>query len=71
MSVVDDRVRAVDREVGILLADLAGTVPADVIRDVVWEVGKDLAGQVPAEALPEFIHRSAVQRLIGHRGDDQ
>jgi hypothetical protein len=71
MSVVDDRVRAVDREVGILLADLAGTVPADVIRDVVREVGKDLTGQVPAEALPEFIHRSAVQRLIGHRGDDQ
>ena len=71
MSVVDDRVGAVDSEVGILLADLAGSVPADVIRDVVWAVGKDLDGQVPVEALPEFLHRSAVQRLIDRRGDDQ
>ena len=71
MSVVDDRVGAVDSEVGILLADLAGSVPADVIRDVVWAVGRISDGQVPVEAVPEFLHRSAVQRLIDRRGDDQ
>lgn len=52
-----------DREVRDLLANVACSVPAEVVRDVVSAVRDDLAGQVPAEALPEFLHRSAVQRL--------
>lgn len=71
MSVVDCRDAAMDREVVILLADLAGSVPADVVRDVVSAVRDDLDGQVPVEALPEFLHRSAVQRLIDRRGSVQ
>lgn len=63
MSVVDCRDVAMDREVVVLLADLAGSVPADVVRDVVSAVRNDLEGQVPVEALPELLHRSAVQRL--------
>lgn len=53
-----------DREVRDLLANVACSVPEDVVRDVVSAVRNDLAGQVPAEALPEFLHRSAVQRLL-------
>lgn len=68
MSVVDYGDVAIDREIGNLLADLAGTVPADVVRDVVSEVRHDLDGQVPAEAMPEFLHRCAVQRLRDRRG---
>lgn len=71
MTVVDDRLDAVDHEVGILMAELAGSVPVDVIRGVVSAVGKDLEGQVPVDAFPEFLHRSAVQRLIDRRGDDR
>jgi len=71
MSVVDCRDTAMDREVVVLLADLAGSVPADVVRDVVSAVRNDLDGQVPVEALPEFLHRSAVQRLINRRGGGQ
>lgn len=64
MSVIDCRDVSLDREVEKLLADLAGSVPADVVRDVVRAVRQDLDGQVPVEALPEFIHRSAYQRLL-------
>ena len=53
----------VDREMGTLMADLDGTVPAQVVRDVVSAAADDLDGQVPLGALPEFLHRSAVQRL--------
>lgn len=55
---------ALDREVRDLLANVACSVPADVVRDVVSAVRRDLEGQVPAEAFPEFLHRSAVQRLL-------
>lgn len=68
MSVVDCRDAAIDREVLDLLAELAGSVPAEVVRDVVSAVRKDLLGQVPIEALPEFLHRSALQRLVDREG---
>jgi hypothetical protein len=68
MSVVDCREAAIDREVLDLLAELAGSVPAEVVRDVVSAVRKDLLGQVPMEALPEFLHRSALQRLVDCKG---
>jgi len=54
---------ALDREVRDLLGNLAWSLPADVVRQVVSAVHSDLEGQVPAEAFPEFLHRSAVQRL--------
>lgn len=54
---------ALDREVRDLLANVACSVPAAVVRDVVSAARKDLEGQVPAEAFPEFLHRSALQRL--------
>ena len=59
---------AIDREVDVLLASLAGSVPSDIVRDVVLAVRRDLDGQVPAEALPEFLHRSCVQRLVAQQG---
>jgi hypothetical protein len=71
MSVVDCRDAVLDREVVVLLADLAGSVPAEVVRELVSSVRDDLAGQVPVDALPEFMHRSAVQRLIDRHGDDR
>lgn len=55
---------ALDREVRELLANVAWSVPADVVRDVVSAVRNDLEGQVPAAAFPELLHRSAVQRLL-------
>lgn len=55
---------ALDREVRDLLGNLAWSLPADVVREVVSAVQSDLAGQVPEEAFPEFLHRSAVQRLL-------
>ena len=67
MSVVDCRDAAIDREVVVLLAEWAGSVPADVIMELVSSVRDDLTGQVPVEALPELLHRSAVQRLIDRR----
>lgn len=54
---------ALDREVRDLLGDLAWSLPADVVRQVVSAEHSDLEGQVPAEAFREFLHRSAVQRL--------
>ena len=38
MSVVDCRDAVMDREVDVLLADLAGSVPADVVRELVSSV---------------------------------
>ena len=61
VNCIDD---ALDREVRDLLGNVARSVPADVVRDVVSAVRSDLEGQVPAEAFPEFLHRSAVQRLL-------
>lgn len=55
---------ALDREVRDLLGTLAWSLPADVVREVVSAVTRDLEGQVPEEAFPEFLHRSAVQRLL-------
>ncbi len=62
---------AMDRELELLIADLGGSVPADVIREVVCGAGHDLDGQIPMDALPELLHRSAVQRLISCRGGDR
>lgn len=69
MSVVDCRNAAVDREVLALVAEWSGAVPADVVRELVSSVRDDLTGQVSDEALPELIHRSAVQRLLERQGD--
>ena len=61
----------VERELGNLLIDLAGSVPAAVVREVVSAARDDLDGQVPPGALPEFLHRSAVQRLEDYRVHDR
>ncbi len=71
MSVVDCGDFAIDREIEILIADLAGSAPTDVVREVVLAARHDLDGQIPAEALPELLHRSAVQRLIDRRLGDR
>lgn len=68
MSVVDCRDDAMDREMENLIADLAGSVPTEVVREVVSGARHDLDGQTSMEALPELLHRSAVQRLINRRG---
>ena len=41
----------------------AGLLPVDRVRDVVVIGRRDLVGEVPTEALPEFLHRLAHQRL--------
>ncbi|ACV76819.1 hypothetical protein [Nakamurella multipartita] len=64
MTVANHTEGALDREVRDLLANVACSVPADVVKDVVSAVRQDLEGQVPAEAFPEFLHRSVVQRLL-------
>jgi hypothetical protein len=70
LSVVVCRKEVVDREVWTLIADLAGSVPAEVVRDVVSAAREDLDGQVPLGAFPEFLHRSAVERLNAYRGSN-
>ncbi len=71
MSVVDCRDVVVDREMESLIVDLAGSAPTEVVREVVWGARRDLDGQIPVEAMPELLHRSAVQRLINRRGGDR
>ncbi len=57
----------IDDVVHHLMTEFAGLVPADRVRDVVLIGRRDLIGEVPTEALPEFLHRLAHQRLTDLR----
>jgi hypothetical protein len=59
----------IDDVVDHLIAEFDGIVPANRIRDVVMIGRRDLTGEVPPEALPEFLHRLAHQRLTNLRAD--
>ena len=47
-----------------LVAEFDGAMPPDMIEHVVLAARRDLDGEVPPEALPEFLHRLARQRLV-------
>jgi len=53
----------IDDAVDHLMTEFAGLLPVDRVRDVVVIGRRDLVGEVPTEALPEFLHRLARQRL--------
>jgi len=53
----------IDDVVDHLMTEFAGLLPVDRVRDVVVIGRRDLVGEVPTEALPEFLHRLARQRL--------
>jgi len=57
----------IDDVVDHLMNEFAGLLPADRVRDVVVIGRRDLFGEVPTEALPEFLHRLAHQRLTDLR----
>ncbi len=47
-----------------MLAEFAGALPAAAVRSVVLTARADLGREVPAEAMDEFLHRLAWQRLV-------
>jgi len=71
---VDARSRGgpvIDDVVDHLMTEFDGILPANRVRDVVVIGRRDLVGEVPPEALPEFLHRLARQRLSDLRADGQ
>ena len=52
-----------------LVAEFDGAMPPDMIEHVVLAARRDLDGEVHPEALPEFLHRLAWQRLVDLHGD--
>jgi len=52
-----------------LVAEFDGAMPPDVVERVVLAARRDLDGEVPPEALAEFLHRLAWQRLVDLHGD--
>jgi hypothetical protein len=54
---------AVDDVVEHLMLEFDGLLPVDRVRRVVLLGHRDLVREVPTEALPEFLHRLARQRL--------
>jgi len=59
----------IDDVVNHLMTEFDGILPAPPVRDVVLMGRRDLVGEVPPEALPEFLHRLARQRLTDLRVD--
>ena len=47
-----------------LVAEFDGAMRSEVVERVVLAARRDLDGEVPPEALPEFLHRLAWQRLV-------
>ena len=54
---------AIDRVAPELMAEFGGRLSADLVAYIVLGARKDLGRDVPPEALPEFTHRLARQRL--------
>ena len=52
-----------------LVAEFDGAMPPDVVEHVVLAARRDLDGEVHPEALAEFLHRLAWQRLVDLHGD--
>ena len=46
-----------------LMVAYAHSVPLATVSAIVRDANKDLAGQVPDGAIPELLHRLAVERL--------
>ena len=55
---------AIDRVAPELMAEFDGKLSAEVVAYIVRGARKDLGRDVPPEALPEFTHRLARQRLV-------
>jgi len=55
---------AIDRVAPELMAEFDGKLSAELVAHIVLGACKDLGHDVPPEALPEFTHRLARQRLV-------
>lgn len=55
---------AIDRVAPQLIAEFDGKLSAELVAGIVRGARKDLGRDVPPEALPEFTHRLARQRLV-------
>lgn len=55
---------AIDRVAPQLMAEFDGKLSAELVERVVSGARNDLGRNVPTEALPEFTHRLARQRLV-------
>ncbi len=53
-----------DRVAPELMAEFDGKLSAELVTYIVRGARKDLGRDVPPEALPEFTHRLARQRLV-------
>jgi len=60
----DRAATGIDSVADHLDAEFHGALPFEVIGQVVMDARRDLGGEVPPEALAEFTHRLARQRLI-------
>jgi len=63
-TTLDRAPTGIDRVADDLDAEFNGALPFEVICQVVITAQRDLGGEVPPEALAEFTHRLARQRLI-------
>jgi hypothetical protein len=55
---------AIDLVAPELMAEFDGKLSAELVAGIVLGARKDLGCDVPPEALPEFTHRLARQRLV-------
>lgn len=63
-DLLEHRTRGIDDAVKHLMIEFKGSLSIDCVRRVVTNGRRDLVSEVPAEALPEFLHRLARQRLV-------